>query len=144
MEMPGVGALRDVRPFRGRCTADPVDGRVRRFTVHGVLDRVYRATEESGAEVGGYRRTRVWRRDGALTWYGREYDLVQTGTWRRVFALRRAGQDLLTLRAYAMGPRRVSSRPTGSEPVEPGLELFCAWLVFRFSQEDASAAAASS
>lgn len=142
MEMPGVGVLRDVRSFSGRCTAEPVDGRVREFTVDGVFRRVYRASEPSGAEVGEYRREKALRRDGALSWYGVEYRLVQNGTWRPVYALRRADRDLLTLKPYSIGPRRVSARPTGLEPVEPGLELFCAWLVFRFSREDASAAAA--
>ena len=108
------------------------------------LPGAYTATEESGAEVGEYRRETAWRRNGSVTWYGREYEMVQTNAWRSLFALRRAERDLLTLKAYSMGPRRVSCRVTGAEAVEPGLELFCAWLVWRFAQEDASTAAASS
>lgn len=144
MEMPGVGALHGVSWMSGACRAEPADGRALDFAVRGLLRRTYTATEESGAGVGEYRRETAWRRNGSVTWYGREYEMVQTNAWRSLFALRRAERDLLTLKAYSMGPRRVSCRVTGAEAVEPGLELFCAWLVWRFAQEDASTAAASS
>ena len=143
MEMAGVGALDDVRWWGGACTARPDDGRTLHLAVSGLVNRVYRAVDPAGGEVATYRRERVWRRDGTLTWRGMDHELVQEGTLRRTFALRRSGRDLLTLKYFAIGPRRVNVRVTGVEEVEPGLVLYCAWLVLCFGQEDATTAAST-
>ncbi len=81
------------------------------------------------------------RRGGTLRWVGSEFALRPASSWRERYALADGDRELAVIEGKGWGRRPVKIIVDDSEPIEPGLLLFTAFVV-RGLAEDAGGVAA--
>jgi len=112
-----------------------------RIARRGFWHRRIEATDEAQT-IGGEFEPRSLRRGGTLRWAGREDALRPASSWRERYALVDGDREIAVLESKSWGRQPVKIAIDDSEPVEPGLLLFAAFVVRRLA-EDAGAAAAA-
>ena len=140
-EVEGVGALRFAGAFSRRATAE-AGGASWSFDGRGLWQRTIQASDAAGTVVGSFDR-RSWGRGGKLRWNGRELELRPASRWKDRYALVEGEDELAILEGKGWGKRPVKLSVGDPATTEPGLLLFAAYLVRRFAEDTASAAAAT-
>jgi hypothetical protein len=140
-ELEGVGGLHLGGLFSRSATAE-AGGSTWSFARRGFFSTTMEATDAAGEVVGSF-KARAIKRGGPLEWRGRELVLRPASVWKERYALADGDRELALFdgRSWGKRPVRVSLEDPGA--VEPGLLLFCAYVV-RGLAEDADAAAGAS
>jgi hypothetical protein len=125
--LPGVGTLR-LEGLLARTATATADDRRWRFGGRGRWRRGAQATDAAGAVVGEFEPHRL-RRGGTLRWAGEDFLIQPASRFRERYALRAGERELVVLDGRGWGRRPVRVRLESSEPVEPGLLLFAAYVV---------------
>ena len=141
--LDGVGTVR-VEGWRSpRATAE-TGSRSWHFTRHGFWRRSVEATDAFGGMAGAFepharRRAGRGARGGALQWGGRDFMLRPASAWRERIALVEGDHELVVLDGQGWGRQPV--RVTAEDPAEfdPGLLLFCAFVVQGLAEDSGSA-----
>jgi hypothetical protein len=140
-EVAGIGALRLAGAFSRRATAQAGDASWS-FDGRGLWQRTITASDAAGSVVGSFDR-RSWGRGGKLRWQGRELELRPASRWKDRYALVDGDRELAVLEGKGWGRRPVKLDVDDPAATDPGLLLFAAYLVRRFAEDTASAAAAT-
>jgi hypothetical protein len=137
-ELEGVGSLR-LQGWMSRGATAEVEGRSWAFARRGFWRTVIVATDADGGEAGAFQAAGL-KRGGTLRWGDRELQLRPASFWRERYALAEGDHELALFDGKSWGKRPV--RITVEDPAtpDPGLVLFCAFVV-RGLAEDADAAA---
>ncbi len=141
----GIGSVR-LQGLFSRTGSAESDGTRWSFSPRGFWRREVQATDASGAVVGEFLPRQI-RRGGNLRWEGRELTLHPASALRERYALSDGERDLVLLDGKGWGRRPVKITLAQSEPVEPGLLLFAAFIVHRLAasaSESAGGSAAAS
>jgi hypothetical protein len=137
-DLEGVGALHLGGMFSRGARAE-AGGTEWSFGRRGLFGSAMEAADAAGDVVGSFKAGAI-KRGGPLEWRGRELALRPASMWKERYALADGDRELALIDGKAWGKRpvRVSLEDPGA--VEPGLLLFCAYVV-RGLAEDASATA---
>jgi hypothetical protein len=108
----------------------------------GLWQRGIEATDAAGTPVGEF-VPRGLRRGGTIRWAGRELTLRPASSWRERYALADGDRELAILDGKGWGRRSVKLTVDDSEPVEPGLLLFAAFVVRGLAKDAGNSAAAA-
>jgi hypothetical protein len=143
--LDGVGTVR-VEGWRSpRATAE-TGSRSWHFTRQGFWRRSVEATDAFGGNAGTfepYARRRAGRaaarRGGALQWGGREFVLRPASARRERFALVEGDHELVVLDGQGWGRRPVTVTAEDPAALDPGLLLFCAFVVQGLANDSGSA-----
>jgi hypothetical protein len=140
-EVDGVGALRLAGLFSRAATAEAA-GASWSFAGRGLWQRTVEASDAAATVVGCF-DARTWGRGGKLRWRDRELELRPASRWKDRYALVENERELALLEGKGWGKRPVKIRVDESGAADPGLLLFATYLVRRFAEDTASAAAAT-
>ena len=138
--LKSVGTLR-FGGFAKRTATAEAGGSSWQITRRGFWPRLIEATDAMGTVVGAFEPNSL-RRGGTVRWAGRELALRPASSWRSRYALADGERELALLDGKSWGRRPVKVTVDDSEPLEPALLLFTAFVV-RGLAEDADTAAAA-
>jgi hypothetical protein len=137
-ELEGVGTLR-LGGWASRWATAEAGEREWGLARRGILRSRIEATDSAGTVVGSF-SGRSLKRGGTLRWEEDEYVLKPDSHWKERYALVAGDRRLALVEGRGWGKRPVRVDLDDDVPIDPGLVLFCAFVV-RALAEDASAAA---
>lgn len=140
--LQGVGTLR-LHGWLSRSATARAGEREWEISRRGLFSATMEAVDAAGTVVGAF-RGRAIRRGGALRWGDREYVLRPASRWRERYALVDGERELAVFDGKGWGKRPVAMIIEDATAVEPGLLLFCAYVVRRLAEDAGSAAGGAS